>query len=295
MIEDNDTHILGNGPATGVVMKEAVRRAVRTIQNLRLTFEVTKKPDHTGELNDLFTTADTAAQEVYLRLIRECFPGVGVIGEEGHLSIPASEGLNAYFTIDPLDGTRAFVRGQSHGVGSMIALVVDDHVVAAYVADVNTSEIYGYRPGSDRVWRISSFDTAKELAYERKNPLRASYALLRDPAEKYSKTTQLLLKNGRFENHLVDGGSIGIWLARLWKGEVAAAIIPPGRETPWDSTPIIGISKMLGYTFLRPSKQNGRWEFFEPALPKEKFERDHDVLIVHGRDLGDITDLIDTP
>jgi fructose-1,6-bisphosphatase/inositol monophosphatase family enzyme len=282
-----------NGPITGIVMKEMVRRAIEAIRNQKLSFEVQSKMGYSGTMDDLFTTADTAAQEVYLRTIRECFPNVGIIAEEDSLMIEPKNGTNAYFTIDPLDGTRAFVRGQSHGVGSMIALVIDGQVSAAYVADTNTMEIYGFRPGSDKVHRITEFNIAQQLLRQKGVPLSEGYVLLRDPERVYSHATQKLLDDLHFKSHLIEGASIGIWLARLWKGEVAAAIMAPGYETPWDSTPIIGISQKLGFKFLRPSKLNGRWEVYEPVLPKEKFRRDHDTLIVHESDLPDLNDLID--
>ena len=53
-------------------------------------------------------------------------------------------GEGSYITVDPLDGTKAFIRRQSHGVGTMVAMVEEGQVVSAYVGDVNTQEIYGF-------------------------------------------------------------------------------------------------------------------------------------------------------
>jgi hypothetical protein len=55
--------------------------------------------------------------------------------------------------------------------------------------------------------------------------------MLRDPSDCYSASLRRLLE--QFKIYQVEGGSIGIWLARLWKREVGAALIPPGIETPW--------------------------------------------------------------
>ena len=54
--------------------------------------------------------------------------------------------------------TMAFVRRQSHGVGTMVE---QGRVVSAYVGDINTQEIYGYRPGSRAVHRITEYETSK--------------------------------------------------------------------------------------------------------------------------------------
>ena len=194
-----------NGPAVGIILKELVRRAIVTIRNERQVFDVTNKTGYGGDMNDVFTSADRKAQEVYLKLLRECFPDHGIVAEEDALSIPATNGVTGYFTVDPLDGTKAFIRRQSHGVGTMIALVEDGRVVAAYVGDVNTQEIYGYRYGSGRVHRITEFETAEELV-AKASVTADRYILLRDPESAYSQQSRAII--GRFKSFEVEGGSM---------------------------------------------------------------------------------------
>jgi fructose-1,6-bisphosphatase/inositol monophosphatase family enzyme len=268
-----------NGHTVGIVMKELVRRAISTIQRERIAFEVTQKRGYGGIMDDVLTSADTKAQEVYAKSLGECFPKFGLIGEEG-----LRKDGNPYFTIDPLDGTKAFVRKQSHGVGTMVALVDGERVLAAFIGDINTGEIFGYRPGSPNVHRLTALDFAERLETSPEAIPSKPYILFRDPPEAERDIIRNLL--GRFHNHLVDGGSIGIWMARLWKREVVAVHLPPGHETPWDSAPIIGISKKLGYVFLQPSKgREGVWETFGMYPPAEPTYRDHDVLVIHQNNL----------
>lgn len=137
----------------------------------------------------------------------------------------------------------------------MVAFVDRSQVASAYVGDINTQEIYGYRQGSRSVHRISEYETREQLTHMVK-PLGEQYALLRDPPGGYSHASSTLLP--RFKSYEVEGGSIGTWLARLWKREVGAALLLPGIETPWDTAPIIGISKMLGYRFYRPGGEGGQ-------------------------------------
>jgi fructose-1,6-bisphosphatase/inositol monophosphatase family enzyme len=271
-----------NGHIVGRILKEAVRRAVVVIRNERAIFESTAKIGYSGDMDDVFTSADKKAQEVYLRTFQECFPWCGVIGEEDSLSLPPQKGYDAYFTVDPLDGTKAYVRRQSHGVGTMVALVAGGEIVSAYVGDVNADEIYGYRPGSNRVWRITRLDSFEELGRGEPVSVGNFFALLRDPEHRYSSETQALL--GKFKNYEAMGSSIGTWLARLWKREVSAAILPPSFETPWDSTPVVGISKKLGYVFMRPDVSAGGWEVYEPPLVKKPEKRSHDTLVIHPED-----------
>lgn len=276
-----------NGHIVGRVLKEAVRRATVAIRNERVVFEAQTKLSVTGTMDDICTSADKKAQEIYLRTLRECFPSCGVVAEEDHLKIEPSGGTTAWFTVDPLDGTRAYVRRQSHGIGTMIGLVDDDEVISAYVGDINTEETYGYRPGSNDVYRITCLDMFEEMTFHSPYLEKKSYVLLRDPLDRYSPLTRATVQD-RFRSHLVDGASIGIWMARLWKREVAAAVITPAWETPWDSVPVVGISRKLGYVFMRPDESGARWERYDPPLRRESYRRDTDLLVVHQEDVANL-------
>ncbi|MFA6158389.1 MAG: inositol monophosphatase family protein [Candidatus Paceibacterota bacterium] len=272
-----------NGHSTGIIMKELVRRAITIIRNQRQSFEATVKQGYDGNMNDVFTSADNAAQEIYIKSLRECFPDIGIIAEEESLSITATEGVSAYFTVDPLDGTKAFIRRQSSGVGSMIALVFEGKVIAAFIGDTNTQEIYGFRPGSKSVRRITEFNNSERLTSGKRAPLIEQYVILRDRESAYSAQSRKLI-DSCFKNVAIDGGSIGTWFARLWKREVAAALLPPSWETPWDSAPTVGISLTLGYVFLRPSPDG--WEEYDPIVSPEKYKRTHETLVIHRDDLA---------
>lgn len=274
-----------NGHSVGRILKEAVRRAAAAIWAERTTFEAHSKLSYSGTMDDVFTSADKAAQEVYVRTLRECFPGTGLIGEEDSLSIEPTAPITAYFTIDPLDGTKAFIRRQSHGIATMVALVDinprgEREVISAYVGDLSSDEVYGFRPGSERVHRITHLDTFEPLAVRPESlpPLKDVFVLLRDPAEQYSALSQAFVVGCR--SYEIMGSSIGTWTARLWKGEVGALLLKPNHETPWDSTPVIGISKKMGFVHMRP--EGGEWVAYDPPLVTKPEWRDHDVLVIHS-------------
>ena len=270
-----------NGHAVGRILKEAVRRATVSIRNERIIFETHAKKSHGGTMDDVFTSADTKAQEIYTRTFQECFPNCGVIGEENSLNIMPRNGCTAYFTVDPLDGTKAYIRRQSHGVGTMVALVDGGEAISAWIGDINTEEIYGYRPGSDQVWRITHMDTVELLKHEPVIGLNSAHVMLRDPLDQYSIATQNLV--AKCKSYEIIGSSIGIWMARLWKGGVSAVFMNKGYETPWDSIPVIGISQKLGYVFLK--EVNGSWLGYKPELSRNIYRREHDILVIHRDDL----------
>lgn len=274
-----------NGHVVGRVLKEAVRRASVAIAKERTIFEATAKPGYGGSMDDVFTSADTKAQAIYLRTFEECFPNCGVIGEEDNLRIDPKNGCTAYFTVDPLDGTKAYVRRQSHGVATMVALVDKGKIISAYVGDVNTDEVYGYRPGSNKVFRITRQDAFEELLPgEALTSLGDFHVLLRDPLDHYRPTVQMTVRE--MKSYEVMGSSIGTWFARLWKGEVSALFLKRGWETPWDSTPVVGISEKLDYVFLCPSEDGSLgWYKYLPVVVRDKYMRDHDTLVVHRSNL----------
>ncbi len=273
-----------NGHSIGIIMKEMVRRAIHEIRAQRRTFE-SKRKENRHKDEDFVTSADTAAQAIYLKTIRECFPEYGVIGEEENLMIPCRiAGCDLYFTVDPLDGTKAYLRRQSHGIGTMIALIRDGEVVAAAVGDINTQEIYYFRPDSDHVHRLSEYNDAEPLGAVEQAALRSQYVLLRDDPDCYSAQTCALAR-GLFKSIEVSGGSIGVCFARLWKGEVGGLILSPGVDTPWDLAPIAGISKRLGFQFFA---LHGGAKRFDPPVKTTTDERDFETLVVHASRVSEV-------
>lgn len=277
-----------DGPIIGIVMKEMVRRAIEVIRAERFLFEAQQKESYKKDKEDFVTSADKAAQKVYVKLIRKCFPTYGVVAEEDELSIPSTHpDHDIYFTVDPLDGTKAFMRRQSHGIGTMISLVADGEVIAAYVGDIMTQEIFGYRPDSPRVWRISEYGKAEELAISNAKPLKERHILLREPSGAYSPRVRSLVEDGAFQSYEIATGSIGVMFARLWKDEIAALVLQPGHETPWDLNPIVGISKRLDFVFARISS-DGKLDVRGPEPIKEMETWNHETLVVHRDRLGDL-------
>lgn len=261
----------------GLAMKEMVRRAIREIRNQRFVFDAQRKANlDDGAMTDLVTTADLEAQKIYLRVIQNCFPNYGIIAEEEELSIDCNLVEHQLrFTIDPLDGTKAFARRQSAGVGTMIALLDGTKVLSAYVGDVMTHEIYGFRPESDWVYRISEYDVAEPLA-KVEMPIERAYLLLREQPKNYPPGLASLID--RFKGVDVEGGSIGISFARLWKQEVEALLTGFYFATPWDSAPIIGISKKLGYRFAQIQADGSVIEV-DLQPPLEPVRNDHYLLV----------------
>lgn len=235
-----------NGHNYGVIMKEMASRAVKIIRSQMSSFTTAEKSNE-HKMDDLVTSADYAAQEMIVRMIKEQFPFAGIVAEEKGFDIQPTATPNVWFTIDPLDGTKAFVRKQSDGIGCLIGMVVEGDVVGAIVADIMTEETYYFRPGSLKVHRISS--TRNELlVFQQKEKLRV---LLLDDPRLYSQTVQRLTDptHGLFDSIGVSNGSVGTNLAKIYKGEVQAFITKPVFSNPWDWVPTTAIARKMGYEF----------------------------------------------
>ncbi len=268
-------------------VKEAVIRAIEEINQKRFDFEAKQKVVDYKKEEDFVTSADISAQHIYTQIFKESFPDYGIIGEEDNLRKEPGE-LGLWFTVDPLDGTKAFIRKQSHGVATMVALVKNKEIIGVWIGDVFTKELYYYRPKSDKVHRLINYKFPQRLGILVKKPLKNQVVVLRTHPRNYSKVIERMTLPGElFKDINIDSGSIGTMFGRLWKGEVGALILQEGKATPWDRTPIIGISKKLGFQFL--SRKKDDFIVFNPDISMEMIEMDEHI-VVHEKNVPDVID-----
>jgi histidinol-phosphatase len=100
-------------------------------------FEITIKPDQTP-----VTQADREAEQAIVKILRAGFPDVGVLGVEFGAQGPRER----RFIIDPIDGTKNFVRGIPIWA-TLIALEDDGEVVAGVIHNPAAGEMYTARRG----------------------------------------------------------------------------------------------------------------------------------------------------
>ena len=93
-----------------------------------IDLEITTKPDNTP-----VTDADRAVEEAIREMIEETYPTDKIVGEEFGDSRISDGDLNRYWVIDPIDGTKNFLRGVPTWA-TLIALVVEGKVVTSVVS-----------------------------------------------------------------------------------------------------------------------------------------------------------------
>lgn len=283
-----------NGPILGMILKEVMRRAMGVIHSRRARAIMVDKdnPDKPGG-NDKVSDIDIDTQALIVKKLIECFPQYGIVAEELGLSRKCTipNGVKLFFTADPLDGTKALDRRQSHGFGPMISLCTDTEVIAAFVGDVMSGEIFYYRPGSEKVHRLNIFDDQHEqLVIDVDRPLSKQYMLLRDNPQKFPAPYRQIVEpvkfGGLFHEMEIMGGGIGVGMARLWKGEVGAYALLPGLYTPWDLWPVWGLSKKLGFIWMKCARPNysdvqGSWGEWKLVPSETKLEFDKPTIVIH--------------
>ncbi|MCB1946291.1 MAG: inositol monophosphatase [Thauera sp.] len=140
-------------PTLNIAVKAARRAAIvinRASTQLDLLTVQSKSP------NDFVTEVDRAAEQAIIEVLRDAFPGHGILAEESGESGPESE-----FTwiIDPLDGTTNFIHGMPQYAVS-IAQTKNGVLEHAVVYDPNTNEMFTASRGAgaflnDRRIRVS--------------------------------------------------------------------------------------------------------------------------------------------
>ena len=140
--------------ATLNIAVKAARRAATVINRASTQLDLltvqSKSP------NDFVTEVDRAAEQAIIEVLRDAFPGHGILAEESGESGPESE-----FTwiIDPLDGTTNFIHGLPQYAVS-IAQTKNGVLEHAVVYDPNTNEMFTASRGAgaflnDRRIRVS--------------------------------------------------------------------------------------------------------------------------------------------
>ena len=99
------------------------------------------------------TEADRAGEALILKALAERYPGVPVISEEDASEFGTPDAIGPrFFLVDPLDGTKAFVRGDPHFTVN-IGLIEDGRPVAGAVAAPPSGEVW-YTEGGRAMKRM---------------------------------------------------------------------------------------------------------------------------------------------
>ncbi|MCT4353091.1 fructose-bisphosphatase class II [Streptomyces sp. Je 1-79] len=132
MIDDFLDHVLAGGTTE---VEEAVRKAAAAEITPRFRQLAAHEIVEKNGPHDLVTVADRAAEEHLTASLTALLPGSVVVGEESVHADPAVyealQGDAPVWIVDPVDGTRQFVRGEP-GFCSLVALALRGEILASW-------------------------------------------------------------------------------------------------------------------------------------------------------------------
>ncbi|HJV43743.1 3'(2'),5'-bisphosphate nucleotidase CysQ [Caulobacter sp.] len=191
------------------------------------------------------TEADRAGERLILRRLAEAFPGVTVISEEhaSEFGTPDAVGPR-FFLVDPVDGTKAFVRGDPNFTVN-IGLIQDGIPVAGAVC----------APATGEVWFTTAQGAMKRMSPNgpetpaRVRPWPAGQALgLVSHTMREEKAAELAAEYGFDLRTPMDSS---IKMCRIAEG--AADIYPRhGPTSEWDTAAAHAVLVAAGGTFTQP-------------------------------------------
>lgn len=122
----------------GKVLAEIVEEAAAVILPFwKSELEVLQKADASP-----VTEADRAGERLIVQRLNELFPDIPVVSEEHASEFGTPDAIGPrFFLVDPVDGTKAFVRGEPHFTVN-IGLIDDGRPVAGAVCAPATGEIW---------------------------------------------------------------------------------------------------------------------------------------------------------
>jgi histidinol-phosphatase len=220
--------------------RRATEKAGRlAIENQQRGFETHTKPDLSP-----VTTADRANEQLISQMLLEAFPGDGVLGEEG--AMRESRGERRWI-IDPIDGTRDFLRGIPTW-GVLLGLEAKGEVVVGACNLPALGELYCAAAGSGAF----------------RNGSRIHVSAAKAPDQALLCFNALNAVSGRpFTERLIPWMS-QFWAVRNMGGCVDAMCVASGRADAWieveaeawDLAPLKVIAEEAGARFFNFNGQS---------------------------------------
>ena len=184
-------------------------------------FEVETKKDESP-----VTICDRAAEHIILEFLRQAAPDVPVIAEEEVAAgrIPAHDRL--YFLVDPLDGTKEFIRGG------------DDYTVNIGLIDQGSPRLgVVYQPAADRLWaglvgEGAFLEADGERRAIRCRPLGKQRAAVASKSHFTQSTADYLAEAIGLCDHVSVGSSLKFCIVAEGKADIYPRLSP---TSEWDT------------------------------------------------------------
>ena len=184
-------------------------------------FEIETKCDHSP-----VTICDRAAETIILEFLRQAAPGVPVIAEEEVSAGRIPQHDDTYFLVDPLDGTKEFIRGGND-------YTVNIGLIAKGVPHLGVV----YQPAIDRLWAGLAGDGAfLEEGGQRKpihcRPLGEQRAAVASKSHFNQQTADYLAEAIGLCDHVSVGSSLKFCIVAEGQADIYPRLSP---TSEWDT------------------------------------------------------------
>jgi histidinol-phosphatase len=207
------------------------------------------------------TAADRACEALIKQLLQESFPDDGILGEEG-TAIPSRSGRR--WIIDPIDGTRDFVRRNAFW-SIQLALETDREVVVGAIHCPCMEETLVAAEGSGCFWNDARVHASDITSLDKSILMVSGFKTVRETwtPEAFLFLTEkcwtVRCYGGCYDVITLAKGKADIWLS--------------GRGMEWDYAPVQVIAKECGARYLTKNGDNridaGHCVVFAPGIEGE--------------------------
>jgi len=228
---------------TSESLLQAVQEVARRAGGIALRFFRTGLDVEAKSDGSPVTQADREAELEARRWIEKRFPADGILGEEGGLT---RGDARRRWLIDPIDGTKSFVRGVPL-YGTLIAVVEQEHVLAGCAFFPSTDEIIAAAPGCGCWWNGTRAQVSRIAS------MRAATVL----------TTKDRFQEDAVQRAAWDRLAAASSISRTWGDCYGYLLVACGRAevmtdgvmNPWDAAALMPIIEEAGGVF---TDWNGR-------------------------------------
>jgi 3'(2'), 5'-bisphosphate nucleotidase len=175
--------------------------------------------------NEPVTVADKRASDVIVRGIHNVFPDDLVISEEG---APDTLGRSRLWLVDPIDGTKDYIRGWE-GYSVMIGLLRDGVPVLGVVHQPQIARTFFASPSGAFVLAGTEIAPMKVSAVVRPADIR----LISSASHRETEIDQVKKDLGITDEKQI--GSVGVKLSLIASGERDLYVNPTSRCKAWDT------------------------------------------------------------
>ena len=216
------------------------------------------------------TVADKKTEEMIRKELNQAFPGFGILGEE--MGAEGSD-LELVWTVDPIDGTRSFIKGIPL-FGTLLGLLQHGNPIAGIMILPALNETYTAAKG------LGTYCNGVQLHASNKNNLESAFISVGDVDCFEASGTQAILKTLMEKSEIARGYTDCFGHALVLRGGVDAMIDPV--VNLWDIAPLACLIQEAGGEYFNFAGERTILDrSFVTCGPEMK-----DVLIRYGLTLG---------